>query len=88
MHRFFLGLIFGLTILACISNCNVKQDVPRFLGQLATKESPKVVLITLDGVRWQEVFNGTDRTLRTGESLAPEEMMPNLYRYFVSRGSS
>jgi hypothetical protein len=44
----------------------------------------RIVLITLDGVRWQEVFNGTDRT--RGKYIPPQELMPNLYKYFVNDG--
>lgn len=47
----------------------------------------KVVLITLDGVRWQEVFNGVDHSfLNSGESVSARELLPNIYHYFVDNG--
>lgn len=45
-----------------------------------------VVLITIDGVRWQEVFNGTDSTKFHGQQLSPKEIVPNLYTFFVNDG--
>jgi hypothetical protein len=52
----------------------------------AREVHPKVVLITLDGVRWQDVFNGTDLFLYRGEKLSARELLPNLYYHFVDRG--
>jgi hypothetical protein len=51
-----------------------------------------VVLVVLDGVRWQEVFLGMDRTqLRrigapVAEALSAEQLLPNLYRHVIARG--
>lgn len=47
---------------------------------------PKVVLITLDGVRWQEIFYGTDTFLYHGQKISARELLPNLYHYFVDNG--
>jgi hypothetical protein len=46
-----------------------------------------VVLVVLDGVRWQEVFYGADRALAKARGLNPlvwanpRALMPNLYRF-------
>src|SRR5271165_6735253 len=53
---------------------------------LAQPSSPKVILITLDGVRWQEVFQGTDPQRDQGHHLTPQELLPNLYNCFVEQG--
>jgi hypothetical protein len=51
-----------------------------------------VVLVVLDGVRWQEIFNGVDRTMtrqRGTTALAPtgpDDLMPNLHRLIESEG--
>jgi Metalloenzyme superfamily len=51
-----------------------------------------VVLVVLDGVRWQEVFNGPDRELlrqRGMSALAetdPRDLMPNLHRLIDGEG--
>ena len=47
---------------------------------------PDVILITLDGVRWQEVFQGTDPQRDGGHHLTPQRLLPNLYNYFVEQG--
>jgi hypothetical protein len=53
-----------------------------------------VVLVALDGVRWQDVFQGVDPTLarRKGmashEVLRPEQLMPNLHDIVVTRGAA
>lgn len=39
-----------------------------------------VVLVTIDGVRWQDVFEGTDPTLGEGvPRMTPEALLPNVY---------
>lgn len=35
----------------------------------------KLILITLDGVRWQEIFHGV-------HGISPKQLVPNLYTYF------
>jgi hypothetical protein len=56
-----------------------------------TPPSERVVVVTLDGVRWQEIFGGTDEALAREAGLSPEEqasaeaLMPNLHA-LASRG--
>jgi hypothetical protein len=51
-----------------------------------------VVLVVLDGVRWQDVFSGADRALvhaRDSDAVAwenPRSLMPNLYRSIDRNG--
>jgi Metalloenzyme superfamily len=47
---------------------------------------PKIVLLTIDGVRWQEIFNGTDPLLYKRNRLTARELLPNMYHYFVDNG--
>lgn len=53
-----------------------------------------VVVIVVDGARWQEVFEGVDRSLAREKKLAqhevvrPEELMPELYRITTTRGAA
>ncbi len=42
------------------------------LAQTVTKSTQNVVLITLDGVRWQEVFAGADSTLLFDPAFTPD----------------
>lgn len=48
--------------------------------------SPKIVLITLDGVRYQDVLDGTDATLSQSPSIPSRNLLPNLYSNFVDNG--
>lgn len=51
-----------------------------------------VVLVVLDGVRWQEVYNGADRALARQHGVNasgwanPVDLMPNLHRLMGSEG--
>lgn len=55
---------------------------------------PVVVVLALDGVRWQEVFDGVDPTLARQKGLAPhevlraEQLMPNLHEIVWTRGAA
>lgn len=82
------AVFMGILSMFCASNCGVNVESPRYLEQLRHDESPKLVLLTIDGVRWQEVFNGTDSHLYHKHGLEPRELLPNLYHYFVDNGSS
>lgn len=61
-------------------------------GEVAPAKTSAVILITIDGVRWQEIFDGTDMTLARKENIPDEElqmaeaMLPNLYEHFVHNG--
>lgn len=55
-----------------------------FILSMLYQPQPRVVFITLDGVRYQEVFQGTDR--HRGAYIPPEKLVPNLYNYFVGHG--
>ena len=38
--------------------------------------TPRVILIALDGVRWQEVFLGVDEALARSAGMSPEDIVP------------
>lgn len=46
-----------------------------------------VVLVTIDGARWQEIFLGTDAKRDKGRTQAPRALLPNLYRLASDRGA-
>jgi hypothetical protein len=48
-----------------------------------------VVLVTIDGVRWQEIFDGVDGALAgdAGVGPAPRALLPNVYRLFFDEGT-
>src|SRR5262245_26856358 len=65
------------------SEC-ARSDVERALPPLA--DDP-VVLLTIDGVRWQEIFEGTDSELWASPKIPAAELVPNLYRLGTERGA-
>ncbi len=60
----------------------------------AACQKSSVVLLTLDGVRWQEVFGGVDAAqaqahgLAAHERLSAERLMPNLHRLIALDGAA
>jgi hypothetical protein len=46
-----------------------------------------VVLVTIDGVRWQEIFEGTDRVLSRQLPIGPERYLPNLHALGTDHGA-
>ena len=53
---------------------------------LAAPRQPHVILVTIDGTRWQEVFNGTDSWRQGNRKLTSRQLLPNLYTSFVDQG--
>ena len=88
-------LISILTMLSCGSHVeSVTRAAPRPLAVApkVRKSSEIVVVVTIDGVRWQDVFRGVDRSL--GHNLGPEfatwqtaeALTPNLHRMAMAQG--
>jgi hypothetical protein len=46
-----------------------------------------VVIVTVDGVRWQEVFEGSDRTLSRSAYVPPRSIFKHLYELGSRRGA-
>lgn len=46
-----------------------------------------VVIVALDGVRWQEIFEGTEPARSPANLVPASEIVPNLYRLGVERGA-
>jgi hypothetical protein len=59
---------------------------------VAPAPASAVVLVVLDGVRWQEIFEGVDPNLARRQGLAPEEvvdakaLMPILHEVLIAHG--
>jgi hypothetical protein len=47
-----------------------------------------VVLVAIDGVRWQEIFDGTDRSWWKGEPRTGVELAPHLHALAHDRGAA
>lgn len=46
-----------------------------------------VILITIDGVRWQEIFNGTERVRSLSPAVSAATLLPNLHKLGTERGA-
>lgn len=80
------AFLIGALSIFCVSNCGVQVEIAS--THEYHKKSPKIVLLTIDGVRWQEIFNGTDHELYKKRQLTSRELVPNMYHYFIDEGSS
>ena len=65
---------------------------PERVAEASDRAAPSVVLITVDGTRWQEVFGGADpelaRRAGLGEArVTAEELMPSCRRLFFAEGT-
>lgn len=89
--------LFGASLLLSCSATTTPDRpdrLPRFPASALhapTREPTRnVILVTLDGVRWQDVFYGTDPVLGKGlpadEKLSADALLPNLYRRLSSDG--
>jgi hypothetical protein len=88
------SLVSSLLLLGC--GATLPADRPGAVPTVVTAPRPavvptkRVVLVTLDGVRWQDVFYGVDEEL--GKDLAEsergtaDELLPNLYRRLLPTG--
>jgi len=97
-----VGRPFQRFALACatfaLANCIVaapKEHADKSSGAVrAAAQTVAIVVITLDGVRWQEVFEGVDAKLAAAHDLAPEQvvparrLLPNLYAIIDGHGAA
>jgi len=97
-----VGRPFSRFALACatfaLANCIVaapKEHADKLSGPMRpAEEAVAIVLVTLDGVRWQEVFEGVDARLAAAHGLADEQvvsarqLLPNLYAIIDRHGAA
>ena len=86
-----------VAVLAVGSSCAVPSRAPRPApavpaatnadGANASVTSP-VIVVTIDGVRWQEVFEGTDTALSHAPFRPSRLLVPNLERLTRERGAA
>lgn len=51
-----------------------------------TTSAARVVLVTIDGVRWQDVFEGSDASRSGAPHVPPEQLMPRTYGLLATKG--
>jgi hypothetical protein len=90
-------LAVGLLVSGCSAGERTGEELcaesvqARPIARRAQLPTRNVVVVTLDGVRWQEIFGGVDPVLARRHGLAdcswlgPEQLMPNLHA-LVARG--
>ncbi len=61
--------------------------VPAAMAPRSESEAA-VVLVVLDGVRWQDVFVGSDPRLAAGPASSAEALMPHLHALVAERGAA
>jgi hypothetical protein len=88
------------TVAACIPPSELDaslQLAPAFATEAALDRAPKprdadddpaVVLVVLDGVRWQEVFVGSDPQLSGAPAVPAEALMPRMHALVAERGAA
>jgi len=81
----------GLAVCAAlVSDCS--PAVRARPARVGPPRADAVVLVTIDGVRWQEIFGGVDPALAAGDKLPPAPdptslaLLPNLHRLFFDGG--
>jgi len=80
------------TALALASCANRTDSTATVTEDLATSSTPaiprdgRVVLITIDGARWQDVFEGSNPELSGSPSIPPAQLMPRTLALAASRG--
>jgi hypothetical protein len=84
----------ALVSVAVLTHCSERTSIPEVFSDTnatasATAPSPRdgrVVLVTVDGARWQEVFEGSDASLGGGGGVPAADLMPRTHRLVTTRG--
>lgn len=83
---------------SCLFACAALLTVQAAPAPQPVVPSPKVVLVSIDGLRWQEVFHGADpeilrnsQFIRHADQLAelptkPQQLMPFVHQTIASQG--
>jgi hypothetical protein len=72
-------------------NDRESEAAPGAREEDADRDDPAIVLVVLDGVRWQEVFGGVDRKLAAWEHIpatSADDLMPQLHAAAIERGAA
>ncbi len=87
---FVLLVLCVMTVAACTERTSKAKAFVSALGTSAratpTTSDARVVLITIDGARWQDVFGGSDADRSGAPHVPPEELMPRVYGLLADHG--
>lgn len=82
-------VVAALALAACTQRASTASVVVDDVATTSTVETPRdgrVVLITIDGARWQDVFEGSDPRFSGAPSIPPEQIMPRAHALVATRG--
>lgn len=75
---------------ACAARATAERvDEGDGVSTTSTATAPRdgrVVLVTIDGVRWQEIFEGSDAPRSGGSQIPAERLMPRTHALIASQG--
>jgi hypothetical protein len=91
-----LGLAFVLGMASCfVTPSRTREELAVSAERVQpAPRHPVVVVVVVDGARWQDVIVGDDpklareKKLRADEIVGPDELMPELYRITTTRGAA
>lgn len=80
-------LFAGLLALSCAPRETIDpQPSEAVLAATPRTGNGRVVLVTIDGVRWQDVFMGSDPVWSGAPAIPAPVLVPNLYTWTSTRG--
>ena len=82
-------VVAALALVACTQRASTASIVVDDVSTTSATETPRdgrVVLITIDGARWQDVFEGSDPGFSGAPSVPPEQLMPRAHALVATRG--
>jgi hypothetical protein len=82
-------LLTGLALASCTHRTDSTVTLSDSLAPTTTLAIPRdgrVVLVTIDGVRWQDVFEGSNPAWSGAPSIRPEQLMQRTLALAASRG--
>lgn len=85
----FAPFVAALALAACAERTGTAPVVTDDLVTASTSNPPRdgrVVIVTIDGARWQDVFEGSDPSRSGAPALPPEALMPRAHRLVATRG--
>ena len=89
-----LGFVLVVLAAVLVAGCSERTSEARaFVGAVGTSarvtpttSDGRVVLITIDGARWQDVFGGSDEGRSGAPHVPPELLMPRVYGLLADHG--
>ena len=84
-----LPALFGALVFAASATAAIAAPVETSPPSPPSPPLPPdpVVLVTLDGVRWQEIFEGTEPSRSHEPRVAARDLLPHLYKLGTERGA-